>query len=206
MASVKAPKQWCLTKNENVNSIEVWKDNLIFILSEDPKFAELLKPGTIWQKKSKSSPNRGFTNTSGGETAQQKVVVLERMLGQIANYCPVISRNSIVKNSTYIDSIWQSIRLHFGLQSTGGHFLDFADIKMEPGEKPEDLYQRLVSFVEDNFLEAGGNITHHGEKCTDDEELTPMVENIIVLTWLRLAPLGKATLLHGIKITYAGLY
>ena len=49
MAAVKAPKQWCLLKNENANSIEVWKDSLIFILNEDSKFAELLKPGMTWQ-------------------------------------------------------------------------------------------------------------------------------------------------------------
>ena len=94
--------------------------------------------------------------------------------------------NSIVKCSMSIGGIWQSILLHFGLQSTRCHFLDFADIKTEPGEKPADSYQRRASFVEDNLLEAGGNITHHGEKCTVDEELMPMVENIIVLTWLQL--------------------
>ena len=99
MASVKSSKQWCLTKNENVNSIKVWKDNLIFILSEDSKFAELLKPDTTWQKKSKSFPNRGFTNTSCSQTAQQNVVVLERILGQIANYCMIISHNSILKKN-----------------------------------------------------------------------------------------------------------
>ena len=56
MASVKAPKQWCLTKNETANSIEVWRDNLIFILSEDAHFALLLKPGTIWKKNQPHSP------------------------------------------------------------------------------------------------------------------------------------------------------
>jgi hypothetical protein len=68
------------------------------------------------------------------------------MLGQIANYCPIISRNTIVKNSTSISSIWQSIRLHYGFQSTGRHFLDFNNIHLEANERPEDLYQRLAKF------------------------------------------------------------
>ena len=81
------------------------------------------------------------------------------MLGQIANYCPVISRSTIVKNSTSIDNIWQAIRTHYGFQSTGGHFLDFADFKLEPNERPEDLYQCLMAFIEDNLLLANGGIT-----------------------------------------------
>ena len=106
--------------------------------------------GATWQKKTKSDPLRGFTDdndtipANSRLTAVQKVLNLELMLGQIANFVPIISRNTIVKNSTSMNSIWQAIRLHFGFQSTGGHFLDFNSIKLEIGERPEDLYQRLI--------------------------------------------------------------
>ena len=192
MASSRAPKQWCLTKTETANSIEVWRENFILILNEDARFAPFLRSGVTWKKTSRSSANRGLSNDGDtvpeGErlTAAQKVVILDRMLGQIANYCPIISRNSIVKNSTSLDSIWQAIRLPFCLQHTGAQFLDFADIRQEPGEKPEDLYQRLVAFIDDNLLVQGCGITHHGDTVTEDEEVTPSVENFIVLTWLRL--------------------
>ena len=43
--------------------------------------------------------------------------------------------------------IWQAIGLHCGFQSTGAHFIDFDTIKLEPGEHPEDLYQRLQSLL-----------------------------------------------------------
>ena len=162
------------------------------VLNEDARFAPFLRPGVTWKKTSRSSANRGLSNDGDtvpeGErlTAAQKVVILDRMmLGQIANYCPIISRNSIVKNSTSLDSIWQAIRLHFGLQHTGAQFLDFADIRQESGEKPEDLYQRFVAFIGDNLLVQGCGITHHGDTVTEDE-VTPSVENFIILTWLRL--------------------
>ena len=112
--------------------------------------------------------------------------MLELMLGQIANYCPVISRQTIVRNSTSIDSIWQAIRLHYGFQSTGAHFIDFAAIKRETDERPEDLYQRLMAFTEDNLLRKDSGISHMGDTVTEDEELTPSLENFVVLTWLRL--------------------
>ena len=105
---------------------------------------------------------------------------------QIANFCPVISRNTIAKNSTSVKSIWQVIRAHYGFQSTGAHFLDFASIKLDVDERPEDLFQRLMSFIEDNLLIANSSITHHGDVITADEELSPTLENLVVLTRLRL--------------------
>ena len=54
--------------------------------------------------KSKNNPQRGLKDdgediaTPQRKTAQQKVVTFELMLGQIAIYCPVIARNTIVKS------------------------------------------------------------------------------------------------------------
>ena len=188
----RAPKQWSLTKQETITSFEAWRQNLQYILSLDRNFAGFLADGVTWLKKSPGSPRRGFQDDpetvpqASRRTAQQKCTHLELMLGQIANYCPVISRNTIVKNSTSMSSIWQAIRLHFGFQSTGAHFLDFNNISLASAERPEDLYQRLMSFIEDNLLLANGNISHHGEVPGSDEEMSPTLENLVVLTWLRL--------------------
>ena len=82
--------------------------------------------------------------------------------------------------------IWQAMCLHYGFQSTGAHFINFINIKLEPGERHEDLFQRLNSFIEDNLLKSDGGIHRHGELTESDEELSPSLENLIVLTWLRL--------------------
>lgn len=192
MATHRAPKQWCLTKQETVNSFENWKENLRYVLSLDPNFAPFLGTDFRWQKKTRTNPNRGLIDDGVAvpenvrRTAAQKVTQLELMLGQIANYCPVLSRNTIIRNSVSIESVWQSIRSHYGFQSSGGHFLDLAEIKLEHNERPEDLYQRLIAFVEDNLLTPAGRITHHGDAVTVEEELTPSLENTIVLIWLKL--------------------
>ena len=112
------------------------------------------------------------------------------MLGQIANYCPIISLlfhycSTLVKNSTSLEFIWQTIRQHFGFQVTGTQFIDFSDIHLEVDEHPKDLYQHLMAFVEDSLLRANG-LTHHGEHVPEDEELTLTLENFVILTWLRL--------------------
>ncbi len=193
MSVTRAPKQWQLTRKETVSSFESWRQNLLYILSLDPNFAPFLVDGFTWQKKSAQNPTRGFTDDPVQEppdpnrkTAVQKNALLELMLGQIANYCSIVSRNTIVKTSTSLSNIWQKLREHYGFQSSGAHFLDLSLITRNVDESHEDLYQRLVSFFEDNLLSANGGLTHHGERITSDEELTPTLENDIVLRWLQL--------------------
>ena len=161
----------------------------MYTLSLDPNFAQFIAIDAKWEKRCAAHPNRGFTDDidlASGRTAIQQTYMLDLMLGQRANFCPVISRNTISKNGTSLSGIWQIIRLHYGFQSTGAHFLDVADMHLQADERPEDLYQRLVAFVEDNMLQSGSVILHHGDVIDVDEEMSPSLENMVVLTWLRL--------------------
>lgn len=192
MANQRAPKQWSLTKHETITSFESWRQNLVYCLSLDGNFARFIPDGTQWLKKTTANPNRGLTDDPATDaeatrkTAAQKNAQLEMMLGQIANYCPIIARNSIVKGSTSLADIWQKVRQHFGFQSSGSHFLDLASIKLEVDERPEDLFQRLSAFFEDNLMTTHGGITHNGEATTTDEDMSPTLENTIVFIWLQL--------------------
>jgi len=141
MASThRALKQWYFSKVENINSFEQWKQNQLYTLSLDSNFVQFLAKGVTWQMKTRTQtqwrrrPNRRHC------TVHQKVNFLELMLGQIASYCPIISRITLVKNSTSLEFIWQTIREHFGFQVAGVHFIDFSDIHLEADECPYDLY------------------------------------------------------------------
>ena len=191
MAASRAPKQWALGKNETVTTFNAWKDNLVYILSLEPKFAAFLVPDFEWQKHSSADPNRGFQDDAGvnndpptGSKKEDKVKNLTLFLGQIANYATIISRNQIVKNSTSLKDIWRKLREHYGLQASGSKFIDLINVRLIPGERYEDLYQRLLAFFEDNLLSVGDTIKHHGEDITSTEELTPSLENMVVLLWL----------------------
>ena len=186
MASHRAPTQRALTKNENINTFECWRQTLTYNLALDPNFGPFLAPNAKWAKQSRTKPLRGFKDIKDGLTAAQQAAMLDLMLGQIANFCPVISRHTICKNSESLSGIWQSIRLHYRFQSSDAHLIDFSEIKLETDERPEDLYERLRAFIEDNLLTQNSHIKHHSETVTEDEELTPMGENLIVLTWLKL--------------------
>ena len=113
MASThRAPKQWYLSKVETINSFENWKQNLLYTLSLNSNFTPFLTDGFMWLKKTKAQLLRGLENDgktvplSRRLTARQKVNFLELMLHQITNYCPIISRSTLVKNSTFLEFIW----------------------------------------------------------------------------------------------------
>ena len=112
------------------------------------------------------------------------------MLGQIANYAPIINRNTITKHSTSLKSVWTAIRQHLGCQQSGARILDLADMTLEPNERPEDLYQRILAFVDDTLLKADSGLKHFGEQIEEDEEMTPSLDNMVVLTWLKLLHQG----------------
>ena len=112
------------------------------------------------------------------------------MLGQIANYATVISRNTITKLSTSLNDIWAKLRQHYGFLATGAQFLDLSNIHLQPDEIHADIFQRLLAFFEDNLLVTGCGITHHGSPITTNEDLTPYLENTVILLWLQMIHLG----------------
>lgn len=54
-------------------------------------------------------------------------------------------------------------------------------MKLKVNEHPEDLYQHIISFIEDNLLKAKGAITHHGKIIQEDKDISPSFENLIIL-------------------------
>lgn len=85
-----------------------------------------------------------------------------------------------------MNSIWQATHLHYRFQSSGAYFFNFNSIKLEADACPEDLYRRLMSFIKDNLLLANSPISHQGKTPGTYEEMSPTLENLIELTWLRL--------------------
>ena len=106
-----ALKQWPLFENESLITFESWRSNLVYRLNSEPRFAIFLLEGVEWRKVSRVPgdtrdlvsnllPGNHEENLNdpdpNGFTAAQKVRNLDLMLQQIANFCPVISRRTIL--------------------------------------------------------------------------------------------------------------
>ena len=79
--------------------------------------------------------------------------------------------------------------------SVHGHaLLDLANIRLEPNERSETLYQRLNAFFQDNLLTPQNGISHHGTTVTVEEDMNPSLENTVVYMWLQLTHSGLPAL------------
>ena len=140
MASAGGYKPWRLTKSETLTSFEDWKTILINSLKQDKDFKPFLKASVVWSKR-RVSISRGLTDDAGdtGKTKEDKAEDLEQLLGNIASFCTVINRKTIIEDSKCLDDVWQAIRLHYGIHTSGAHFLDVANFLTEPEERPADF-------------------------------------------------------------------
>jgi len=180
----RAPKPWQLTENETINTFANWKSNVLYNLSLNNEFAQFLD--TSWSKKSVT--NRGLQDLKEGEeikkTAVQQAIVLERMLGLVAQFVPALLRSEIIKRSTSLSWIWDRLRKHYSFNTSEVNFLRLSDIKMDEGERYETFYQRIIAHIEDNLLTVSSGLTFDGEEVSEDEELSPTAERLGVYLWL----------------------
>ena len=140
----------------------------------------------------KIAADRGLKADTTGDpkrtTAKQKVVLLQFMLGSIALYSPVISRQSIVTDALCLNDIWSRLRTHYGFRKTGALVLDLPTLCLTPGtpsESYEALWERFHAFITDNLLLTTDSIKHLGLTTVVSEELSPTLLNVAVVLWLK---------------------
>ena len=115
------PRPWVLTETESITSFANWQSNIQYYLSLNNEFSPYLE--ATWQKKSVSVANRGYTDDDDTveaavrKTAVQKCLILERMLGIVAQYSPSLLRNDIIKKSTNLAWIWKCYIIRSNNQS-----------------------------------------------------------------------------------------
>lgn len=190
-------KPWKLEEEETFSSFNAWKTTLMIHVNGKAEY----RPFTncTWLKYSSSNPTRGFTSDPTtdpptGLTAVQKAENLSMMLGLITTFVPHFLSNSIVRDSTSLDSVWQFIRKYYGFKQSEGNFMKYYSIRWEEGERPERLYQRLLAHLQDNLLTRDGKIQHDGECPTVDEDMSATVERLCVLRWMDLIHPGLINL------------
>ena len=110
--ATKAPKQEKLCKTETINTFNAWKENLTYMLYLDDNFKPFFADGLVWGKKTSTRPTRNLVDDAdtvaveNRKTKEQKCANLDLMLGQIANFASVISRNQITNSSASLVDLW----------------------------------------------------------------------------------------------------
>ena len=182
--SFKSRKLVELTENESISSFASWKQNLMFHLASCNQFAPFMAIDSTWR--TASVPNRGLTDDTGasGKTAEQKVIILDHMLGLIVSYCPEVIRLEIQRKCTSLAWIWKRVRRHYGFNKSEVNFLRLSTIKFKDGERYEAFFQRIMAHLYDNLLSPDSNLTFDGEIFNTTEEMSPSTERLAVFLWL----------------------
>ena len=100
----KFQKPQALDEDTDITKFENWKHNMLYILTLDESTAQFIK--ATWLKTSKKDRYRGFKDDTAEnvpdeakrKSAATKVSQLELMLGQIANFAPIVSRKYCREN------------------------------------------------------------------------------------------------------------
>ena len=180
-------KQRVLTEQETRGSLEAWCEQLLYHISNENKFERYLDDLKTW--KANSTPNRGFTadtvEINGTKfTAEKKAINLKVLLGFISIHAPVVSSTFIKEEARSIEEIFQRLRQYYDCRKSGTKIMELFDFKCGESETRECLWERCYSFMEDSLITKSSDIKHCGAKLTNDEKLTPTLQNITVMIWL----------------------
>ena len=168
-----------------------WTQAITFHIVSDSKFSRYLDDNDLGSWGPLSSTNRGFKNDAESVdkeikmTGARKAQVLQILLGSVATFAPVISCTYITEQATSLEQIFNRLRGHYGFRVTGGKILELAQFSLLPTESYETLWERISSFIETNLLKASSDIKHLGKEVDNDEVITPTLQNISVVLWLK---------------------
>ena len=180
-----------LTEEETFCSFTNWQRNILYCLNQNEANTPYLLPTSAdvtWLKLTPTNATRGFQDDEDGTTKEVKVHNLHLMLGYLAQLVPHYLSTEIIEESTSITSVWDTIRSYYGLQQNERNFMRFLDIKWEGQgvERPETLFRRIKSHLQDNLLTSGSKLQHDESVIAMDEVLSPTVERLAVLRWMEL--------------------
>ena len=185
-----APKCRILTSNETQSSLDTWRETVLFNLTLDGTFECILEEDNLkWGPSTET--NRGLkpdaTSKADGKTGKQKAAVLKLLLGTIASYAPVISRQFIMEEAKSLDDIWSRLRIFYGFRKSGALVLDLPTISLEEGESYEALWERYHAFLMDSLIRPADGLSHMGTAAKDvqTEVMSPTLMNVAVVLWLK---------------------
>ena len=194
------PKIIPLGDHETLNTLEQWRQNVLYHLRINEEFRPYLN--SVFGKKTKASPSRELTddteiriikNTAGNDvqttiitnSKEDKCYTVDTLLEQIANFAPTIPRNDITRDSASVQDVWGKIRLYFNLEKSGALANECWAIKRKPEESPQALFARLKQCYDENLITSFG-LAHVDGPLTEDEEMSPSLHNTIILHWLNI--------------------
>ena len=133
---------------------------------------------------------------------QARNAQLAKFITLISVLCPYTLTNNLDQLSTSFTWLITYLEQHYQVQKKGAHFLSISDIRYNNGDSYENFYMELHGAFEDSLRKEGELLLfRNNEPLDEDEEMSPTLENTVVLLWLeridpRLPKKVSATFAH----------
>ena len=176
MSTTKVPPPRKLTEKEDLDSFEDFWFQIETYYGRDPHFAPFINdPSLRWR--SKNVLHRGL----GDETAATN---LNTFLRALATYAlgPYIKQN-ILENTRSLHEVKREFMKLLEIDLSDNTFMNFYDVKRRVNERPLMFYHRIRYHAERHLLREGDRVG--GVALQEDEKLSPSLERVIILEWLR---------------------
>ena len=187
----------------------IWKEELEVYLSQEKSFSVFLsgEKYETWESY-ETNPNRiehldnsdvtQPSNDNGNEVSQTECALInaEKLRDLRKNLRTVLSivgkcvseghYNNVIRHSTSLQSIFNMLRSDYDIQHAGIHFFNILDVKYNSSvHTPVAFYNQYRTVITNNLAKSGDKIKYKNEVHTQDEKITPMLEDIILLNVIR---------------------
>ena len=187
----------------------IWKEELEVYLNQEKAFSVFLT-GEKYEKweSSEANPNRieqlnssdvarpGDENggeISQNECAQVNAEKLRDIRKDLRTVLSIVGKcvseghyNNVIRHSTSLQSIFDMLRSDYDIQHAGIHFFNILDVKYNPIiNTPVAFYNQYRTVITNNLGKSGDVIKYKNETRNQDEKMTPMLEDIILLNVIR---------------------
>ena len=186
-------------RNVSETQFSIWCEELEVYLAQEEEFAQFLPDGiySTWQSKESNADritrlndqDLPDPNTPANRNAKLRTVrtKLRTVLAIIGKCVSEGHYNNVIRHSTSLEWIYNTLRSDYDIQKRGIHFFNILEVKFDPSnDTPVSFYNKYRTVIVNNLSKNGDIIKYKGANpMTEDEKMTPMLEDVILLNVLR---------------------
>ena len=178
----------------------IWIEELEVYLSQEEDFRSFLADEAYaeWQAQ-ENTPDR-LTEVKGADAAlpgrtrasdNAKLKIRQRQLRTVLSVvgkCVSIGHyDSVMRNSTSLQWIYDMLRCDYDIQKKGIHFFNLLDLKHDPAKlTPTAFYNQYRTLITGNLAKKNDVIKYKGNVgLAADEKMSPMLEDLVLLDAVR---------------------
>ena len=163
------------------------------LADDDPKRLEILNRLVRANQARDAHPDHPNNDAYDGAARDQDLAELltsrnaqlSKFITHITMLCPYTLTNNLSQISTSFIWIDTYLQQYYNIRKQGAHFFSISSIRFNAGDSYQNFYMELHGALEDSLRPRGAVLLYKNDEVLEaDEEMSPTLENFIILTWL----------------------